>query len=99
MWGLTPAEVAVFEVLPLWPSGVEVDWDALFARVAGLPINDLMESASGLYKTELVNRHFGTYTGRAEVENETAKYDAWLNQRRPGSSSARISFGEQVVGS
>ena len=38
--------------------------------------NALMESTIGLYKTELINRYPGTYFGRAEVENETAKYIA-----------------------
>lgn len=36
MRGLKPAEVAVLEVLRMWPSGVEKDWDALRDRVADL---------------------------------------------------------------
>ena len=48
--------------------------------------NALMESTIGLYKTELINRHPGTYSGRAEVENETAKYVAWFNEKRLHSS-------------
>ena len=39
-----------------------------------------------LYKTELINRHPGTYSGRAEVENDTAKYVAWFNEKRLHSS-------------
>ena len=45
-----------------------------------------MESTIGLYKTELINRYPGTYSGRAEVENETAKYVAWFNEKRLHSS-------------
>ena len=45
-----------------------------------------MESTIGLYKTELINRHPGTYSGRAEVENDTAKYVAWFNEKRLHSS-------------
>ena len=48
--------------------------------------NALMESTIGLYKTELINRHPGTYSGRSEVENETAKYVAWFNEKRLHSS-------------
>lgn len=33
---LKPAEVAVLEVLRIWPSGVEVDWEVLRDRVAEL---------------------------------------------------------------
>ena len=48
--------------------------------------NALMESTIGLYKTELINSHHGTYPGRAEVENDTAKYVAWFNEKRLHSS-------------
>ena len=36
MRGLRPAEVAVLEVLRMWPSGVEDDWEALRNRVTDL---------------------------------------------------------------
>jgi putative transposase len=52
--------------------------------------NALMESTIGLYKTELINRHHGTYSGRAEVENETAKYVAWFNEKRLHSSIGHL---------
>ncbi len=32
-----------------------------------------MESTIGIYKTEFVNRHPGSYFGRVEVETDTAK--------------------------
>ena len=38
----------------------------------GDTLNDaLMESAAGLYKSELIDQH-STFTGRAELERETA---------------------------
>ena len=52
--------------------------------------NALMESTIGLYKTELINRYPGTYSGRAEVENETAKYVAWFNEKRLHSSIGHL---------
>ncbi len=48
--------------------------------------NALMESTIGLYKTELIHRHPGTWTGRAEVERETASWVAWYNADRLHSS-------------
>ena len=41
--GFAPAEVAVLEVQRMWPSGVEVDWDALCARV------DLADVKANIY--------------------------------------------------
>ena len=49
-----------------------------------------MESTIGLYKTKLINRYPGTYAGRAEVENETAKYVAWFNEKRLHSSIGHL---------
>ena len=40
-----------------------------------------MESAIGLYKTELINRT-QSWTGRAEVERETAAWVHWYNTTR-----------------
>ena len=45
----------------------------------------------GLYKTELIDRFPGTYAGRAEVENETAKYVSWFNEKRLHSSIGNLS--------
>ncbi|TBM92892.1 IS3-like element ISMsm1 family transposase, partial [Mycolicibacterium smegmatis] len=47
--------------------------------------NALMESAIGLYKTELIDRH-QSWTGRAEVERETAAWVHWYNTDRLHSS-------------
>lgn len=44
--------------------------------------NALIESVIALYKTELVDTHPGTWTGRAELERETAALDA-LVQHHP----------------
>ena len=46
--GLKPVEVAVLEVLRMWPSGVEEDWDALRDRVADL-------ATKGIVRTEHVS--------------------------------------------
>ena len=44
--------------------------------------NALMESAIGLYKTELIDQHPKTWTGWAEVERETAAWVHWYNTTR-----------------
>ena len=43
--------------------------------------NALMESTIGLYKTELIDRQ-RSWTGRAEVERETAAWVHWFNTER-----------------
>ena len=48
--------------------------------------NALMESTIGLYKTELIDRHQTSWSGRAEVERETASWVYWYNQARVHSS-------------
>jgi transposase InsO family protein len=47
--------------------------------------NGLMESTIGLYKTELVDRD-ASWSGRAEVERETAEWVRWFNADRLHSS-------------
>ena len=47
--------------------------------------NALMESAVGLYKSELIDKH-STFTGRAELERETASWVHWYNTVRLHSS-------------
>jgi putative transposase len=47
--------------------------------------NALMESTIGLYKTELIDRQ-RSWTGRAEVERETAAWVHWFNTERLHSS-------------
>ncbi len=49
-----------------------------------------MESAIGLYKTELIDRH-KSWTGRAEVERETASWVHWYNTTRLHSSLKYLS--------
>lgn len=44
MHGLNPAEVAVLEVLRMWPSGVEEDWEVLRDRVADLVKNGIIRT-------------------------------------------------------
>jgi len=48
--------------------------------------NALMESTIGLYKTELIYPKPGTWTSRAEVERQTARWVAWYNVSRRHSS-------------
>lgn len=48
--------------------------------------NALMESTIGLYKTELIDRHERCWTGRAELERETASWVHWYNSTRLHSS-------------
>lgn len=48
--------------------------------------NALMESTIGLYKSELIERHERSWTGRAEVERETAAWVHWYNTDRLHSS-------------
>ncbi len=43
--------------------------------------NALMESAVGLYKTELIDRN-PVFSGRAELERETASWVHWYNTAR-----------------
>ena len=52
--------------------------------------NALMESAIGLYKTELIDRQ-KSWTGRAEVEGETASWVHWYNTTRLHSSLGYLS--------
>ena len=47
--------------------------------------NALMESAIGLYKTELIDTH-PIMAGCGEVERETAAYVSWFNAERLHSS-------------
>lgn len=54
--------------------------------------NALMESTIGLYKTELIDRQ-KSWTGRAEVERETASWVHWFNTNRLHSS---ISYNSPV---
>src|SRR5947209_8480364 len=47
--------------------------------------NALMESTIGLYKTELIDRQ-RSWTGRTQVERETAAWVHWFNTERLHSS-------------
>jgi transposase InsO family protein len=48
--------------------------------------NAVMESTIGLYKTELIDAHPGTWTSRMAVERETARWVHWYNTTRLHSS-------------
>jgi putative transposase len=55
--------------------------------------NALIESAIGLYKTELIEHPDRTnaWTGRAEVERETASWVHWFNTTRIHHSLGKMS--------
>ncbi len=54
--------------------------------------NALMESTIGLYKTELIDHDRPrAWTGRAEVERETAGWVHWYNTTRIHHSIAKMS--------
>jgi transposase InsO family protein len=54
--------------------------------------NALMESAIGLYKTELIDHdRTRSWTGRAEVERETASWVHWYNTTRIHHSIGKMS--------
>jgi putative transposase len=53
--------------------------------------NALMESTIGLYKTELIDRHPKSWSGRGEVERETASWVHWFNTSRLHSSIGYLS--------
>jgi putative transposase len=55
--------------------------------------NALMESTIGLYKTELITRQ-RSWTGRAEVERETAEWVHWFNTTRLHSAIGHASPNE-----
>lgn len=44
--------------------------------------NALQESAIGLYKTELIDLERRSWSGRAQLENETAAWVHWYNTTR-----------------
>jgi putative transposase len=56
--------------------------------------NALMESAIGLYKTELISRR-GPWRDLARVETETAGYCHWFNSRRIHSAIGDVSPAER----
>ena len=56
--------------------------------------NALMESAIGLYKTELIARR-GPWRDLAHVEMETAGYLHWFNHRRIHSAIGDVTPAER----
>jgi putative transposase len=60
---------------------IEAGIDASIGTVGDALDNALMESAIGLYKTELINK-YGPWKTQADVELATAEYIDWFNARR-----------------
>jgi putative transposase len=65
---------------------LEADITGSIGSVGDALDNALMESAIGLYKTELIDQHPRTWSGRNEVEKETASWVHWYNTTRLHSS-------------
>lgn len=69
---LRPAEVAVLEVLRMWPSGVEEDWRTFCARVTkliqrGLVRPEAISVAVNDERTPVARRHWKAYSDQAPV--------------------------------
>jgi hypothetical protein len=70
--GLRPAEVAVLEVLRMWPSGIEEDWRTFCARVAklierGAVRLEAITAAINDERTPLVRRRWREYHDQARA--------------------------------
>ena len=52
--------------------------------------NALMESTIGLFKTELIDRPSRIWSGRMEIERETAEWVHWFNTSRLHSSLGHL---------
>jgi putative transposase len=68
---------------------IESGIDASIGTVGDAYDNALMESATGLYKTELINKQ-GPWKSLADIELATAGYIEWFNNRRLHSAIGHI---------
>ena len=68
---------------------IESGIDASIGTVGDAYDNALMESATGLYKTELINKQ-GAWKSLADIELATAGYIGWFNNRRLHSAIGHI---------
>jgi len=73
---------------------IESGIDASIGTVGDAYDNALMESAIGLYKTELIDRK-GPWKTLAEVELATAEYIDWSSNRRLHSAIGNIPPAER----
>jgi hypothetical protein len=82
---LPPVEPGQYTSLAFTEALVESGIAGSIGSVGDALDNALMESTIGLYKTELIDREWA-WTGRAEVERETAEWVRWFNADRLHSS-------------
>ena len=82
---LPPVEPGQYTSLAFTEALVESGIAGSIGSVGDALDNALMESTIGLYKTELINRTL-SWSGRAEVERETAEWVRWFNADRLHSS-------------
>lgn len=80
-----PVELAQYTSLAFTEALIESGLAGSIGSVGDALDNALMESTIGLYKTELIDRQ-KSWTGRAEVERETASWVHWFNTSRLHSS-------------
>ena len=76
-----PAELAQYTSFRFTAHLIESGIDASIGTVGDAYDNALMESAIGLYKTELIKRR-GPWKTLADVELATAEYIDWFNTKR-----------------
>ena len=81
-----PLESAQYTSIAFTDALVQAGITGSIGSVGDALDNALMESTIGLYKTELIDRHEGCWTGRAQVERETASWVHWYNSTRLHSS-------------
>lgn len=88
-----PVESAQYASLAFTEALVESGIAGSIGSVGDALDNALMESTIGLYKTELIDRAL-SWSGRAEVERETADWVRWFNADRLHSSIDYLSPSE-----
>jgi putative transposase len=80
-----PLEFAQYTSLAFTETLLEAGIAGSIGSVGDALDNALMESTIGLYKTELIDCQ-RSWTGRNEVERETAAWVHWFNTKRLHSS-------------
>jgi transposase InsO family protein len=84
-----PVELAQYTSFRFTAHLIESGIDASIGTVGDAYDNALMESAIGLYKTELIKRK-GPWKTLADIELATAEYLDWFNHRRLHSAIGHI---------
>jgi transposase InsO family protein len=94
-----PVESAQYTAITFTEALIEAGIAPSIGTIGDALDNALMESTIGLYKTELIEHdRTRNWTGRAEVERETASWLHWYNTTRIHHSIGKmppIEFEEQ----